>query len=172
MDINQFVEENRFRRHLLYELQSFAIHVPALRERSEDIPALIKHYLKIMSRELGANVTRCGDAQQLLMRYAWPGNNRELRNVLERADSYSSGNRIKVKDISAPLSENMSETFSTDTSLPPHSLQEMERDALIQAAIHCRGKASQMVTSLNIGRTSLWRKLKQFNIHLANYKVG
>lgn len=110
MDINQFVEENRFRRHLLYELQSFDLHVPALRERSEDIPA--------------------------------------------------------------PLSENIFETSSRDASLPPHSLQEMERDALIQAAIHCRGKASQMVTSLNIGRTSLWRKLKQFNIHLADYKVG
>ncbi|QZN95237.1 dihydroxyacetone kinase operon transcriptional regulator DhaR [Symbiopectobacterium purcellii] len=172
VDINQFVEENRFRRHLLYELQSFDIHVPALRERSEDIPALIKRYLKIMSREMGENVTLSEDAQQLLMRYAWPGNNRELRNVLERAYSYSSGNRIKVKDIPAPLSENILEASSREASFHPHSLQEMERDALIQAAIHCRGKASQMASSLKIGRTSLWRKLKQFNIHLADYKVG
>lgn len=172
VDINQFVDENRFRRHLLYELQSFDIHVPALRERTEDIPALIKHYLKIMSHEVGHTVTLSEDAQRLLMRYAWPGNNRELRNVLERAYSYSNGHRIKVRDIPAPLSDNLIAVAAAQAPNPPHTLQDIERDALIQAAIHCHGKATHIATTLKIGRTSLWRKLKLFNINLADYKAG
>lgn len=172
IDINQFVDEKRFRRHLLYELQSFDIHVPALRERTEDIPALTKHYLKIMSHEVGHTVTLSEDAQRLLMRYSWPGNNRELRNVLERAYSYSNGTRIKVKDIPAPLSDHIFDVATAQVSHSPHTLQDIERDALIQAAIHCRGKATSMVSTLKIGRTSLWRKLKLFNINLADYKAG
>ncbi|MEG3128159.1 dihydroxyacetone kinase operon transcriptional regulator DhaR [Pantoea cypripedii] len=171
VDINQYVDENRFRRHLLYELQSFDIHIPPLRERSEDIPSLIKRYLKIMSHEVGKNVSLSDDALQLLTRYSWPGNNRELRNVLERAFSYSDGAMIRAKDIPSSLIERIRDIGVAPPANGLHSLNDMERDALIQAAIQCKGRAIKITEALKISRTSLWRKLKAFNIHLEDYKT-
>lgn len=171
VDINQYVDENRFRRHLLYELQSFDIHIPPLRERSEDIPPLVKRYLKIMSREVDKNLTLSEDALQLLTRYAWPGNNRELRNVLERAFSYSDGAMIRVKDIPLTLLERVRDLATVAPSNGLHSLNDMERDALIKAAVQFQGKAIKITQALKISRTSLWRKLKAFNIHLEDYKT-
>ncbi|MEC5320292.1 dihydroxyacetone kinase operon transcriptional regulator DhaR [Brenneria populi subsp. brevivirga] len=171
VDINQYVEENRFRRHLLYELQSFDIRVPPLRERREDIPALARRYLQIMSHEVGRGLSLSEDALRLLARYTWPGNNRELRNVLERAFSYSDGATIRAKDLPSTLTEKISDAFAAQTPNTPHTLVDIERDALIQAAIRCQGKAVQISRALRISRTSLWRKLKAFNIRLDDYKT-
>lgn len=169
-NLSQYVDEERFGRHLMYELQAFDIPVPSLKERPEDIPFLITRYLKEFSGEKGQNIILTEDAMKLLTNYGWPGNNRELRNVLERSLSFSDGKTIS----SINLPETLVQQVATGTKKEPSetrlTLAEVEKNTILQAAKYCHGKPGKICVELDINRTTLWRKLKTFSIDLNDYK--
>jgi formate hydrogenlyase transcriptional activator len=104
-DLETLVNEQKFRSDLYYRLNVFPIRVPALRERPEDIPLLVRHFVQQFSRRLGKTIeTIPSDTMTMLVKYPWPGNIRELQNVLERATILTTGPVLKVasEDLKAP----------------------------------------------------------------------
>jgi len=100
------VEEQRFRSDLFYRLNVFPVRVPALRERSEDIPLLVRHFIQHFARRMNRNIeTIPSETMDALSRYSWPGNIRELQNLIERAVILSPGPVLRV-----PLTELNSRT--------------------------------------------------------------
>ncbi|MBU1910032.1 MAG: sigma-54 dependent transcriptional regulator, partial [Verrucomicrobia bacterium] len=151
-DLNLLCRENLFRQDLFFRVNLFPIHVPSLRETREDLPGLIEHLL----RELGApGALIPEDVRRQFAEYRWPGNIRELRNVLERALLLAQGKPLEVEHFPGMTSSN---------SLPPSSLglNPAESEAArIRAALHRfggnKGKAAE---ALGISRATLYRRLK------------
>ncbi|CAG9000780.1 MAG: PTS-dependent dihydroxyacetone kinase operon regulatory protein [Candidatus Celerinatantimonas neptuna] len=168
MDLSQYVDEHRFGRQLMYELQSFDIEVPPLRERSEDITWLVTRYLKLLSGETGHDVSLSDDAMAILIQYQWPGNSRELRNVLERSLSFSDEGKIEIDNLPDSLVQQATNGSGRTESL--YSLAEAEKKTIITAGQYYYGKPGKMCSELGISRTSLWRKLKYYKIDLDEFK--
>lgn len=166
-ELDQHVEEKRFGRQLMYELQAFDIEIPPLRERSEDIPTLVSRYLKFLRGNTGTNVSLNDEAMAQLKQYRWPGNNRELRSALERALSFSDGETISLHDLPDSISQDSNE--GSDDSDAHLTLAQIEKRAILQAAKRCEGKPVKMCNELEINRTTLWRKLKSYEINLEDY---
>jgi DNA-binding NtrC family response regulator len=163
-ELNQNVQEGKFRSDLLFRINNFTIKLPPLRERPEDIPSLAEHFLNNVSG--GGSMQLCEEAMQVLMNYSWPGNVRELRNVIERAVILSSGDVIRPEDLPVELRANlgngMAGGLSEDNS--PASLDEMKKRQIItvleQTGWH-QGKASEM---LGISASTLYRQLKAYGL--------
>lgn len=178
-DLKQKIINNEFREDLFYRLNAAAITVPPLRERVEDIPPIIEVLLKKL--DTGKVITASG--MNLLTRYHWPGNVRELINVLERLIYLTDEDTIKAEHVKNTLSDLMqpesSETPSTAPS-PPSQGEEVEEDsglgifqkvhtaekeALLQALNTAKGNKTQAAKLLGIHRTTLYQKLKKYEIH-------
>ncbi|WP_375753663.1 dihydroxyacetone kinase operon transcriptional regulator DhaR [Vibrio sp. HN007] len=166
-ELSQHVDEKRFGRQLMYELQAFDIEIPPLRERPDDIPTLVSRYLKFLRGDTGTNVSLDDETITQLTHYSWPGNNRELRSALERALSFSDGETITLNDLpDSVLSGAGNQTGGTDTCM---TLADIEKQAILNAAKRCKGKPGKMCSELEINRTTLWRKLKSYEINLEEY---
>lgn len=162
-DLHREIEQGRFRQDLFYRINVFRIEMPPLREHLEDIPILVRHILSALCTdyELG-EVTIAPDAIEHLARYRWPGNVRELRNVLEHAVHLLEGSVLKKQHFPA-LSD------PVDRPLPGHrSFQEAiaaaERDALRDALERAQGNKSKAASILGIDRTSLYKKLRAYDL--------
>jgi formate hydrogenlyase transcriptional activator len=129
-DLGSMVEEARFRADLFYRLNVFPVHVPSLRERSEDIPLLVRHFAQEFSRRMNKHVeTIPSETLQTLVRYPWPGNIRELQNVIERAVILSTGPMLRV-----PLSELKHSTLNGQAIAGSQdTLEEAERKHILKA---------------------------------------
>ncbi|MGA1842924.1 MAG: sigma 54-interacting transcriptional regulator, partial [bacterium] len=157
-DLEKAVAEGRFREDLFYRLNVFPIHMPPLRERVEDIPTLVWAFVKELGQKMGKNIqTISKQNMDLLQKYEWPGNIRELRNVIEHAMLMSEGSHLKV-ELPAPK--------SAETSAFP-SLEEMEREhikrALKAAGWRIRGSrgAAQL---LQIKPSTLYSRMEKLGI--------
>lgn len=103
-NLKEMIKKGEFREDLYYRLNVIELYLPALRERKEDIPNLIGHFIKELNPQLGANVTDVSsDAMEILINYEWPGNIRELRNIMERAILFTENEIIEVKDLPQEL---------------------------------------------------------------------
>ena len=143
-DLDQFVAEGKFRSDLYYRLNVFPVRVPALRERPEDIPLLVRHFVQQFSRRLGKTIDAIpAETMTALTRYPWPGNIRELQNVIERAVILTNGPvlSVHIDDLRAPSPPAPIEHIPTATSpLPSHlardlrsALEESERQQIMAA---------------------------------------
>ena len=122
-DLEQMVEENRFRSDLFYRLNVFPIRIPALRERSEDIPLLVRHFTKQYAKRMNKQIdTISADTMKALCQYQWPGNIRELQNVIERAVVMTQGSELRVA-----LSELKKRSVANADSSCSGTLEEAER---------------------------------------------
>ena len=162
-DLKKEVELKNFREDLYYRLKVLLITLPPLRERKEDIPLLIHHFLERYNRQFKKQVTGIDEkAMKILLQYHFPGNVRELENIVERAVALSDKSLITSKDLPGDLLE-LSFTRVDDAS-DIQSLEEIEKEhirkVLAKTAYH-KGRASEI---LKIPRTTLWRKMKQFNL--------
>jgi transcriptional regulator with PAS, ATPase and Fis domain len=166
-DLAEMMAANRFRRDLFYRLNVIPIHIPPLRERPEDILPLAKHMLKKIAKEAGRPAVKIEKpAARALVRYSWPGNARELSNVLERAMYASGSGTICTADL--PFIPAPGRNVSGRPSEP--SLK-TARDAAQIAAIHQalaetgynKAQASRL---LGIHRTLLYKKMKKYGIGL------
>ena len=172
-NLTEMVEQGRFREDLFYRLNVVPLHVPALRERAEDIPLLVDHFIKKAARAAGCMtplVTQ--EARELLLRYSWPGNVRELANVLERAVVMSNG-VIDLPDVSGianPLLTSASRMERTEEIVVPFSgtLREMthclEREIIIRTLKKHGGNRMRSAQALDISRRSLLYKLEEHGL--------
>jgi two-component system response regulator HydG len=161
-DLRTEVAAGRFREDLFYRLNTIEIRVPGLLDRSEDIPLLVKYFLKKWSAEYEANfqgLTR--KAELALMQYHWPGNIRELENVISSAAITASGDFIDATDL-PPHIQNSEKRAAVEAEVwRPLPLEELNRIHVERVLEMCKGNQVKAAEILGIGRTSLYRYLKK-----------
>lgn len=169
-DLRQMVEDGRFREDLYYRLHVINIVLPPLRERKDDIPLLAQHFLERLGQDTPerGRVTLSQDAQQTLMAFDWPGNVRQLENVIERAFALSPG-RTQITGLDLPDEVRDSGTMlnPTEVIFPDHGI-EMDRlvsdfeHTLIRRALERTGGNKRLAADLlHVKRTTLIEKLKR-----------
>jgi DNA-binding NtrC family response regulator len=152
----------KLREDLFYRLNVFNIELPALRERKEDIPLLVQSFLNEFNRINGKNVRALEqDAMYILENYPWPGNIRELRNVIERATILAEGDFVEVKHLPAMLVQRGEESLPTLTLAPGTTVDEAERKLIILTLEHCRNNKTKAAEILGISLKTLHNKLNR-----------
>jgi DNA-binding NtrC family response regulator len=167
-DLAGAVQKKDFRQDLFYRLKVFPIHLPPLRERMSDIPLLIDFFLDDLRKEFKKKIQDLSpEANQLLAGYAWPGNIRELRNVLERAFILCEGGRIEVEHLPPELLSQPSSRAEEPSlfKLPAQgiSLAATERDFIRQALEMSGGNQVRAARLLGISRDVLRYRMKKLN---------
>jgi transcriptional regulator with PAS, ATPase and Fis domain len=161
-DLKALAAAGSFRDDLYYRLNVVRIMVPPLRGRKDDIPLLIRHFLKKYSRAFGKKVNAVSpDVFDILSQYPFPGNVRELENIVERAVALSEGGEICEGDLPSDLRDLTIRHLETQACLP---LEMMEKRHIQQALIQTGGKKSQAAEMLGVPRTTLWRKMKRYGL--------
>jgi DNA-binding NtrC family response regulator len=168
--IAQALAENRMRSDLYYRLNTFQIEVPPLRKRKEDIPPLIAQFVKQFSQQLGKPEPDISpDAFQKLLDYSWPGNVRELQNAIEYAVVLARQGLIDVKELPTEIQLPAALQQTERGALPRsgvQSLDDVERNAILQALAECRGNKKKAAELLGIQRPTLYNKMKRYAIEL------
>lgn len=168
-DIKKAVSEGRFREDLYYRLNVFPIIIPPLRERLEDIPLLVDYFIKKYCAEMKVPEKRISsDAMNMLMRYNWKGNVRELENTIERAIILCDGNTISTEHIALlPLSDRSLETLPLEGSLEVtvrEALRIVETKRIKKALEETRGNKSKAAEILDVSYKTLLTKIKEYGI--------
>src|SRR5712671_5381868 len=168
--IQQALAENRLRSDLYYRLNTFQIEVPPLRERKQDIPPLVNTFLQQFAKQLGkAEPTIAPEAFQKLLDYSWPGNVRELQNAIEYAVVLARNDIIGIKELPAEIQLPPALQQAELGGLPRKGVQtldELERNAILQALAECRGNKKKAAEVLGIQRPTLYNKMKRYAIEL------
>jgi len=165
------INQGSFRADLYYRLSTFAITIPPLRERRNDIPFVVDRIIKRLSRQLGYSLTLGEGVNDVLKRYPWPGNVREIEATLGRlALQVGTTGLIEIKHL--PESIRYVNHLSADEQALPtfQSLDDLERETILRTAELCRGNMMQMSHVLGISRTTLWRRLKTYQIDPQDYR--
>jgi len=162
-DLMQRVKEGRFREDLYYRLNVIELPLPSLRERKDDIPLLIKHYLQAFAKDAGKSITDVDyDAMKALLAYDWPGNIRELRNTLERAVVLTDGDIVTLHDL--PDKFRTLDLEGISTSSLRQALDDFEREYIRRGLTENKGNKESTAGRLGIDLATLYRKLKKLRI--------
>ncbi|MDL1896117.1 PTS-dependent dihydroxyacetone kinase operon transcriptional regulator DhaR [Anaerolineae bacterium CFX7] len=164
MDLERSVKEYTFRRDLYYRLSPIVIQIPPLRERPEDIAALVERLLEKLSRQFGRSVQIAPAALHRLERYPFPGNITELEIVIERAALHCEGAVIQVEHLPPDVRERRVYAARKGGAEPVRSMSESETAAILAAGRAARGNLSETARTLGIGRSTLWRKMKRLGL--------
>jgi transcriptional regulator with GAF, ATPase, and Fis domain len=157
-DLRDFVNENRFREDLYYRLSVFELLIPPLRQRGPDIRRLIDHYLNHFRHQHGRPTLTISDAaMQRLLTFQWPGNVRQLRNVIDSAVVMAEGNEI--------LPEDLGIIDTVEQPLESLKLDYWERKLIAQALDRCSGNVPEAAKLLGLSRATLYRKIEDYGIH-------
>lgn len=164
--LEERVAEGSFRSDLLFRLSSFVITMPPLRECAEDIPLLVDRLRERLKLQIGCNIHLTPEALAALQAYAWPGNIRELEAVLERAALASDGEPITLAALPVAIRERraLARGKTGQLAQPVRTLEETERLAIVSAYRATQGNLTKTAALLGIGRTTLWRKMKDMRI--------
>ncbi|HEY7292580.1 MAG TPA: sigma-54 dependent transcriptional regulator [Vicinamibacterales bacterium] len=172
-DLFKMVAQGEFREDLFYRLNVIPVHVPPLRERSDDVPLLVQHFLDKLGREAsprgGKPPTVAQDAMRRLMAYHWPGNVRQLENAIERAVAFTAGRgQIDVDDLSSEIQQAEVLVMAAPLTLPEEGLNldeyvaKIERELIERSLERTGGNKGAAARLLNLKRTTLVEKLKRF----------
>ena len=166
-DLRQEMEAGRFREDLYYRLSVVEIHVPPLRERREDIPQLVTHFIEKYNREFNKECPGMSpQAMRAVMAYSWPGNIRELSNVIERAMIFSEGRPIAEKDLAfARTQDNDLNMWQGDLKL---AMRAFEKQYILQVLRDNNFDKRLTSRLLGVGLSSLYRKMDQLRIPIGN----
>ncbi|HZQ94012.1 MAG TPA: sigma-54 dependent transcriptional regulator [Candidatus Sulfotelmatobacter sp.] len=163
-DLEHAVMQGSFRRDLYFRLNVLSLRIPPLRERRQDVPLLIGHFLERMARNSGQEKMLSDDALKTMLAYDWPGNVRELENCLERTYAFTSGPLIHVTDLPPEIAHlpvhESSENGNGDCKIL--SIAELEKRTILHAISELHGDKLQAARLLGIGKTTLYRKLKDY----------
>jgi transcriptional regulator with GAF, ATPase, and Fis domain len=171
-NLEKMVQEGAFREDLFYRLSVFTLHLPPLRERKEDIPILVDHFLKKLPKPVEISSL----ALQMLMAYPWPGNIRELKNVVESAALISEASHIEPAQLPAKITGMFADhPGGTELKLPSNmsldeKLNEIERSMIIEALTKTGGVQSRATELLGINQRSLWHRIKKLGIEAKTIK--
>jgi len=178
-DLQQLIAEKKFREDLYYRLNIATIHLPPLRERKEDIPLLVDHFLKEVNRKIGTDIsTVSAEAMDIFFRYDWPGNIRQLANSIERAAIFCLGSTITAQDANLALQRTPQAQQDVLTITPGEAmslratLQQMERTLIIGALKKSDGVQTKAAQLLGISPKNLWNKLQKHSIGSEDYERG
>ncbi len=160
-DPDRMVAEGSFRQDLLYRLNVVQFHIPPLRERTGDIPQLSEYFLKRFADETGGRVIKLDkSAQALLAKYSFPGNVRELKNIMERLNIYCE----TVSAGAADLKPFLGDTLSSDSKLK-EAVENFEREFIARAIARNAGNMTETARRLGLERSHLYKKMKKFGIN-------
>lgn len=159
------VGERTFREDLFYRINLITVKLPALRERREDIPLLARHFAERQAVTNGLPRTEfSADALQFLSRLPYPGNIRELKNLVERTILVSGKPLLDASDFDAQYIRHDDARVTEGAALAGMTLDEIERQTILQALDRYKGNLSQVATALGISRAALYRRLEKYNI--------
>lgn len=165
-DLHQMVGERTFREDLFYRINLITVKLPSLRERREDIPLLARHFADRQAEANGLPSTDfSADALQFLSRLPYPGNIRELKNLVERTILVSGKSMLDASDFDAQYIRPNAPKASGNTSLTGLTLDEIERQTILQTLERHKGNLSQVATALGISRAALYRRLEKYDIN-------
>ena len=173
-DIEQLVREKKFRSDLYYRLNVFSINIPSLAERKEDIFLLADHFIRRYSVMLNKEMKGISEeVKTVFLNHSWPGNIRELENVIERAINVARSNVIQIQDLpqnmqTAKLRKAVDPDGQADSDLG--RLQQMEKETIIQSLKHTNGNISKAAEEVGLGRRSMYRRLEKYRIHPEDYQ--
>jgi DNA-binding NtrC family response regulator len=184
-DLAAMVQSGEFRADLYYRLRVLPLHVPALRDRREDIPLLVDALLtNLRSRHPGREVQVSAEALDALLAYDWPGNVRELANALEYALVHAEGTSVLPRHLPPEMRESgqgAAASWGEPAGMPPTGLVQAyyraptgseEREALSRALRESGGNRAQAARRLGMSRTTLWKRLKQYGLEDAAGRSG
>lgn len=158
-NIQQMAAQHLFRQDLLYRINTIEVHLPPLRERTEDIIPLAEHFLQLYRDKYKRPVSSLHESLvQQLQQYDWPGNIRELQHAMERAVILSQGKALMPKDV---FVKSPSREQDLDTG---YNLEEMERNIITQAMKKCNGNITEAARELGLSRAALYRRLEKYNL--------
>ena len=147
---------------MFYRINLITVHLPALRERREDIPLLVRHFADLQCKHNGLpKVDFTAEAMEYLQGLPYPGNIRELKNLVERTLLVSGKETLDVDDFKA---QNIQPTVTTSTSLDGLTLEEIERRRILQVLEQYGNNMSQVANALGLSRPALYRRLEKHNI--------
>lgn len=164
-NLRSAVAQGHFREDLFYRLHVVPLQLPALRERSSDVPALLSHFMQHLAMQHGLTLSRFSDAStQLLRRYSWPGNVRELRNLCERLAILLPGRTIEPENLPPEYLAGQLAPHAQEFRLPDDGLvlADLERDLITQALARTAGNRSRAARLLGLTRDTLLYRLKKF----------
>jgi len=168
-DLKEDIDNGLFREDLFYRLNVIQIEVPPLMERAEDIRLLVKHFIEKYGKDEGKNVIDLSpEAWKALYNYSWPGNIRELENIIERAVVLNAGGSISLEDLPDYLSEkrvelNVERFIPTDAPLQK-TLEQIEEKLIRRALKHCNNVQSHAAEMIGITKSLIQHKMKKYNI--------
>jgi two-component system response regulator AtoC len=171
-DLDEEIAAKRFREDLYFRLNGITLAIPPLRERKDELPALARLFLAAGAKQLGEPPpTLAPEALAALRAYSWPGNIRELRNVMERAMLLSSGGHITAQHLpaekmvrQAPVVAPVADAPAAGAPAPSLSMDEIERQAILDALVRCGGNQTRAAELLGIPRRTFCKKLADHNI--------
>lgn len=162
VDLDAAVKSGRFREDLFYRLNVLNIRVPPLRERQDDLSQLIEHFLKHYSAKHGRDVQRLSPAARAVLKaYDFPGNARELANVIERAVIVATGKKVEEEDLPAGISAALS---AQQRKAKPLSLAEVEADYIAETLVAAGGNKAECARILGISRKNLYEKIARYRL--------
>jgi len=173
-DLKEMVREGKFRDDLFYRLDVYSIVVPPLRDRREDVPLLAQAFLIELAADTDKMVHAISpEALEVLGRYGWPGNIRELHNAVERSLLSCNGDTIEARDLPHTILRSTGAVTVADSLLDNMGsdnldiwLEGVERRAILQALDQCQGVQAQAARRLGITERSLWHRIKKLKIQV------
>ncbi len=166
-DLEMEVTKGTFRRDLYFRLNVLSLRIPPLRERRQDVPLLIGHFMERMARTSGQEKMLSDEALKAMLAYDWPGNVRELENCLERTFAFTSGPLIHTTDLPReiarlPILESVNENGNGNGRGKIIPMAELEKLTILNTIAELNGDKLQAARLLGIGKTTLYRKLKDY----------
>jgi two-component system response regulator HydG len=170
-DLTAMVEQGRFRRDLYYRLNVVKLTLPPLRERKEDIPLLAAHFLERNCLEMRRSFRLSAETLSFMVEYSWPGNVRELSNAIDRACNLTSGEVIEMGEMSTSIRDAWMHATVERRERPEEDIEatavvvtlaELEKQAILTTLEQVKGDKLLAARLLNIGKTTLYRKLKEY----------
>ncbi|SNS82088.1 PAS domain S-box-containing protein [Anaerovirgula multivorans] len=167
-NLEEMVKKKLFREDLYYRLNVVSIKIPSLRERKEDISLIIKHLIKKFSKEMDKFVTEITPASlSALMRYGWPGNIRELENVIERAfNLIDKEAMIMLQHLPLYITNPLNSAITKNSKTLKFMLEEIEKHAIEKSLIENDGNKRKTAKDLGISRTSLYEKIERYDLDM------
>jgi two-component system response regulator HydG len=171
-NLTRLMEEKKFREDLYFRIKGVNISLPALRDRAEDIPALVEYFLKEAAAEVGSKVVDITDAAMTaLSNYDWPGNIRQLRNCIRTMVVMCDRDQLDVADIPHEIAQRrqlppflLSQESRGAAGLAGVSLNELEKQAIVDTLAKTKGNREKAARILGIGERTLYRKIKEYNL--------
>ena len=171
-NLTELMEEKKFREDLYFRIKGVDISLPALRDRAEDIPALVEYFLEEAAAEVGSRVTGITDAAQtVLSNYEWPGNIRQLRNCIRTMVVMCDRDQLDVADIPPEITRRrqlppflLSQESRAAAGLAGVSLNELEKRAIVDTLAKTKGNREKAAKILGIGERTLYRKIKEYDL--------